>query len=465
MFKIRQSKYRHVFCDQPKQAMCFHGMRVSADVGEHQGIKASTKYWSVSGAGGGGSLVVCRHDRPGRFLDGVSPRVIGHSGSILDHDWNPFDDSMVATGSEDSSIKIWQIPEDWEPTGEDGMPKEGESINDDQCLITLDGHRKKVTLIQWHPSACNILLSTSADNTTKVWDIQEQAVVSSYESSKPTQDIAWDARGEHYAVTTKDKCIRIIDPRTGEETAVIEGAHDGSNAIKVQWLDNDGIEGKIVSTGSNNRNGREMKVWDLKDTSKPLHTEQVDTASGALLPLFDIDSNVIYLCGKGHGQIRPYQYDESKEPHLYKLNDGFRSTTSGKGYCMVPKRGLDIMGCETARIMKVTNSDGIHPLSFIVPRKSEAFQDDLFPPAAAASPAHTAEEWIAGSCQLPKTMCLDPKSKGSGAAASAQSNGGNKPKFVSPKVIKQQNEKMKAHIQALEKQLADAGIAFEPFEF
>lgn len=447
--------------------MCYHGMRVSADVGEHLGIKASTKYWSVSGAGGGGTLVVGRHDRPGRFLDGISPRLIGHSGSILDHDWNPFDDSMVATGSEDATIKIWTIPDDWEPTGEDGMPKEGDSITDSQSLVTLDGHKKKVTLLQWHPSASNILLSTSADNTTKVWDVSEGQPISSYESSKATQDIAWDARGEHYAISTKDKCIRIIDPRTGEETLVIEKAHDGSNAIKVQWLDDDGIEGKLVSTGSNNRNGREMKVWDLKDTSKPLHVEQIDNASGTLLPLFDKDTGVIYMCGKGHGQIRPYEYDENKTPRIFKLNDGFRSTTSGKGYCMIPKRGCDIMGCETVRIMKVTNSDGIHPLSFIVPRKSEAFQEDLFPPAPAAAPAHSSDEWVAGSSQMPLTISLDPKATGSGATAcaSAPANGGSKSKFVSPKVLKQQNEKMKAHIQSLEQKLTEAGIEFEPFAF
>ena len=44
----------------------------------------------------------------------------------------------------------------------------------------------------------------------------------------------------------------------------------------------------------------------------------------------------------------------------------------------VPKRGLNIMGCETARLLKLT-ANSVEPLSFHVPRKSEAFQEDIFP--------------------------------------------------------------------------------------
>jgi WD40 repeat protein len=73
--------------------------------------------------GGGGPLVVGRHDRPGRFEDGTSPIVKGHHGSILDMEWSPFDESLLATGSEDSTIKLWSIPEDWEPTDTTGLGK------------------------------------------------------------------------------------------------------------------------------------------------------------------------------------------------------------------------------------------------------------------------------------------------------------------------------------------------------
>jgi len=459
MFKIRQSKYRHVYCDAPKQAMCYTGFRIATATGEQQYIKASTKYWSVAMFGGGGPLVIGRHDRPGRFEDGASPIIKGHSGTVLDTEWSPFDDSMLATASEDCSIKFWSIPDDWEPTDEKGMGKKGEDFSD--SLMQLDGHRKKVTLIRFHPTASNTLLSTSADYTVKTWDIEAGTSISSLECTNLTQDIIWDVRGDSYATSNKDKSIRIVDGRTGAESSKIGVGHDGSKSMKLQFLCDEGASGKLLTSGASKSSMREMKIWDLKNLSQPLHTESVDTASGALTPFYDRDTRVIYLCGKGDGQIRLYEFDEAKAPHLHKLNDGFRSTSPGKGYCMIPKRGLDIMSCETVKLLKITNTDGIHPLKFIVPRKSEAFQDDIFPPAPAPTPAHTCAEWLGGSSKMPVTMPLDPKSMAEGVGGS----NGKKTKLLTVPMLTKEAAKMKAHIESLEKKLKTNNISFEPYTF
>jgi len=460
MFKIRQSKYRHVYCDAPKQAMNYTGFRVATATGEQQYIKASTKYWSVAMFGGGGPMVVGRHDRPGRFEDGGSPILKGHSGTVLDTEWSPFDDSMLATASEDSLIKLWSIPDDWEPTDIKGRGKKGDDFSD--SLMDLEGHRKKVTLIRFHPTASNTMLSASADYTVKTWDIETGAAITSLDCANVAQDIVWDVRGDNYATSNKDKSVRLVDGRTGKELAKMAEAHDGSKSTKIQWLNNDGASGKLLTTGASKQSMREMKVWDLKMISKPLHVENVDTASGALMPLFDRDTGVIYLCGKGDGQIRLYEYDEAKQPLLFKLNDGFRSTTPGKGYCMVPKRGLDIMGCETVRLLKITNTDGIHPLKFIVPRKSEAFQDDIFPAAPAPTAAHTCTQWIGGSSKMPVTIALDPKSMAARGGGGAK---GKKTKLLTVPMLTKEKAKMKAHIEQLEKKLKDAHIPHSPFKF
>ena len=420
--------------------------------GEQQYIKASTKYWSVAMFGGGGPLVVGRHDRPGRFEDGTSPIIKGHSGAILDMEWSPFDDSLLATGSEDSKIKLWSIPDDWEPTDEQGRGKKGEDFSD--SMVDLDGHAKKVTLMRFHPTAGNTLLSASADYTVRCWDVEGQAEISKFDNfSDLVQDIVWDVRGDTYAMSCKDKKLRIIDPRTAKEAQVLEKAHEGSKSVKVQFF---GESGKILTTGASKQSGREMKVWDIKNLSTPLTTEAVDTASGALMPLYDQDTQVLYLSGKGDGIVRLYEF-EDKGPYLHKLNDGFRSTTPGKGYCFVPKRGLDIMGCETVRIMKITNSDGIHPLQFIVPRKSDAFQDDIFPPAPAPTPAHTCAEWVSGSSKLPVTMKLDPKSlEAAGGSASPKKKAFKTVASLSKDVVA-----LKKHIAYLEGKLSEASVGFK----
>ena len=352
-------------------------------------------------------MMVGRLDRPGRFEMGACPQVSGHAGGVLDMEWNPFDDSMMATASEDTHIKIWSIPDDWEPTDEKGMPKPGDELK--ESVADLEGHRKKVTLLRYHPTAGNTLLSTAADHTVKVWDVESAAPVTSFDDfGNLIHDIVWDMKGEQYACSCKDKAVRLIDPRTAALASKIDTAHDGAKSVKLVYAND---SGKMFSFGASKQSSREIKVWDVKNLDKPLHTEKIDTAAGGLIPLWDTDTNVLYLCGKGDGIVRIYEY-EDKSPYIFKLNDGFRSNTPGKGYCMVPKRGLNIMKHETARILKVTNGQGIHPLRFEVPRKSEAFQDDIFPDTAAPVPAHSCTEWLAGSCKESVKMSLDPKSNG-----------------------------------------------------
>jgi len=447
MFKIRHSKYRHVFCDQPKPDQCFTGFKLSTVTGDQQYIKASAKYYVVSLFGGGGPMHVGRLDRPGRFEAGTSCQVEGHTGAVLDFDFNPFDDSMFASASDDTTIKIWNIPEDWEPTDEKGLAKAG--VNLTEPLIDLAAHKKKVTLLRFHPTAANVLASTSADYTVKTWDIEMQEEISTFSDfgDNLIQDLIWDMRGDMLATSCKDKGVRFIDPRTGQLSASIKKAYDGLKSVKLAYL---GETGKFLTTGTSRQ--REVKIWDLKNLSQPLHTEALDTASGALLPLFDNDTNVLYLCGKGDGIIRPYEF-EDKAPYFHKLNDGFRSTMPAKGCCLVPKRGNNIMDCETARILKVTNNEGIHPLSFTVPRKSDAFQDDIFPDCPSSQPAHTADEWKEGSSKLPITSSLNP-------ALAGKTMTSKKTKLRTVATVSAELKEAKGRIKYLESKLTENRIEF-----
>jgi len=388
---------------------------------------------------------VGRHDRPGRFASGTSQQVHGHTGSVLDMDWNPFDDSMFASASEDTTIKLWSIPDDWEPTDASGLARSSYDNSITESLVDLVGHRKKVTLLRFHPTANNVLASTSADHTVRFWDVEKAEEISTLDGfgDHLIQDIVWDVRGEVCATSCKDKIVRFCDPRAGQITSTIEKAHDGLKSVKLAYL---GETGKILTAGTSK--GREVKIWDLKNLSKPLFTESIDSASGALLPLYDNDTTVLYLCGKGDGIIRPYEF-EDKAPYLHKLNDGFRSTCPAKGLCMIPKRGNNIMDCETARILKLTNSEGMQPLSFIVPRKSDAFQDDIFPDAPSSNPAHTSDEWREGSSKLPLTTTLNP--------AMAQQNG-KKTKMRTVATLSAELKQAQERIEFLEEKLKENNI-------
>jgi len=73
----------------------------------------------------------------------------------------------------------------------------------------------------------------------------------------------------------------------------------------------------------------------------------------------------------------------------------------------MPKRGVDVSVCEIARLYKAIGTM-VEPVSFQVPRKSDMFQDDLFPDTLSGEPALTADAWFSGQNAEPKLMSLAP---------------------------------------------------------
>jgi len=215
--------------------------------------------------------------------------------------------------------------------------------------------------------------------------------------------MGWNQDGSLLAVTAKDKKLQIFDPRKPTAARVVE-SFDGAKSNKVFWAP---CLNWIGVTGHTKTSQRQIKLWDLKNMSKPIETNTIDQASSVLQPMYDDDNGVLYLVGKGDGTISFYELvnDDKK---LY-LCGAFRNAESQKGGGWVAKKALDVWKCEIARFLKLT-AKAIIPIAFIVPRKSgkEVFQADIFPDAFAGKPALTAEEWTKGQNKPPILMSLDP---------------------------------------------------------
>lgn len=129
---------------------------------------------------------------------------------MLDIDFNPFNDHLLATVSEDCYVKLWNIP--------DGGLKE--NMND--AVQTLQGHRRKVGTAKFHPTASNVLATSSQDYTIKLWDIETaQCLVTLDGPTDIIQSVSWNYDGSLLAATCKDKQNRVADPRTGKFSQVI----------------------------------------------------------------------------------------------------------------------------------------------------------------------------------------------------------------------------------------------------
>lgn len=108
----------------------------------------------------------------------LQARVCGHSAPVLDVKWDPFNDLRLASCSEDCTVsfngnlfrcavhmvsmttavvcvcvqvKVWDIP----PNG----------LKDDLVEPSKDltAHSRRVSIIEWHPTARDLLLSSAYD--------------------------------------------------------------------------------------------------------------------------------------------------------------------------------------------------------------------------------------------------------------------------------------------------------------
>lgn len=439
---VRSSKYRHIFVEAPKVEQTFQDLRLATATGEQQYIKGNTKFFAVALVGGGGPIGIFDHDKPGR-VDATGPTISGHKGATLDFDFNPFHEHIIASASDDMTVKIWGIPEG-------GLT---ETIT--EPLVDLKGHGRKVTLTKFHPTSANVLSSISGDFSVKLWDIEKGSEMTTFAGNPELiQDLTWDYCGRTYATSCKDKTIRLVDARSSEETATIKDAHEGAKSVKLAFM---GSKDKLVSFGFTRQSQRQLKVWDPRDTSKALHTLQIDQAAGVLMPHYDDDTGVLYAAGKGDGNIRYWEFNNEK-PFVYELSQ-YRSTVACKGICFLPKRACNVMKCETAIALKLTTNT-VEPLKFVVPRKSEAFQEDLYPPTFSGIPSQTADEWVAGSDKPPKLCSLDPSNLGAEVANTISMEPA--PKVKSKAEVQAELDAALARIDVLEKALVAAGAAVPP---
>uniref|UniRef100_A0A9J8CBS3 Coronin n=1 Tax=Cyprinus carpio carpio TaxID=630221 RepID=A0A9J8CBS3_CYPCA len=346
---VRQSKFRHVFGQAVKNDQCYDDIRVSRVTWDSAFCAVNPKFVAIIvEASGGGAFLVLPLQKTGR-IDKAYPTVCGHTGPVLDIDWCPHNDHVIASGSEDCTVMVWQIPEN------------GLTAPLSEPVVVLEGHSKRVGIVMWHPTARNVLLSAGCDNLIIIWNVGTGEALINLEDMHPDVifNVCWSRNGSLICTACKDKKVRVIDPR----------------------------KGKIIA----------------KNMEEPISVHEMDPSNGVLLPFYDPDTNVVYLCGKGDSSIRYFEITD-EAPYVHYLNT-FSSKEPQRGMGYMPKRGLDVNKCEIARFYKL-HERKCEPIIMTVPRKSDLFQDDLYPDTAGPDPALEAEEWFDGKNGEPILISL-----------------------------------------------------------
>lgn len=393
-WRFKASKYKNAAPIVPKPEACVRDVCVGSYQTYGNNICASAAFMAFNWEHVGSSMAVLPLDDCGRKSK-TMPLLHAHSDTITDMEFSPFHDGLLLTGSQDSLVKIWHIPSE-------GLK---ESLSNPEC--TLSQKQRRVENVGFHPVADG-LIHVASGHEIALWDLtkQKEAFVNK-DHSEVIQSTSWKKDGKLLATSCKDKKVRIIDPRAPEAVLSVANSHQNIKDSRIVWL---GEQDRILTTGFDAARLRQIMIRDVRNLNQSQKTLELDCSTGILMPLFDADTNMLFLAGKGDTTIL-YMELTDREPFLI---EGLRhSGEQTKGACLVSKRALRVMEGEVNRVLQLTGSSVI-PIMYQVPRKSyREYHADLYPDTSGYVTYLSAPMWLENQDHPLPNISLHPDANNS----------------------------------------------------
>jgi coronin-7 len=225
MFSVRTTKFRHLkgtILGRETHITNFSGLSKTIP-GECDGFKANSKFGAVPIGPSCNQLAVLNLSKGMRLSGGVIPHLVcGHV--IADFAFDPFNDHRIAIGCDNGTIQFWTIPD------------EGLNDNLDKFDSKLVAHNDRLTIIQFHPNANDVLASFAMDLVLIIWDLKLlEAKISISAHSEPLFGMSWSPDGVLLATLCKDQKIRVFDPRDDRKLIQEGSGPPGSRGGRICW--------------------------------------------------------------------------------------------------------------------------------------------------------------------------------------------------------------------------------------
>ncbi|MEW6496721.1 MAG: serine/threonine-protein kinase, partial [Cyanobacteriota bacterium] len=172
----------------------------------------------------------------------LASTLLGHSGAVRSIAITP-DNQTLISGSEDNTIKIWQLS-----TG--------------KLVRTLTGHTNWISSLAISPDG-QTLVSGSGDNTIKIWQLQTGQLIRTLTGhSYDVNSLAMTPDGQTLVSGSGDNTIKIWQLQTGQLIRTLTKHSYGVNSLAMT------PDGQTIISGNGNvwplGNNYTIKIWQLK---------------------------------------------------------------------------------------------------------------------------------------------------------------------------------------------------------
>ena len=201
--------------------------------------------------------------------------ILEHGSPIQSVEFSPVDNSLVVSGAEDHTIKLWDLQ--------------------NNTTITLKGHTGKVNAVAFSPDG-QLLASGSDDQTFKLWSIPEQQHIATFEHTPiiggtPSLVTSVDFSPDGQTLATAGyQSVKLWNVNNQTEIATLQ--HDDW-VYAIVFSPN----GKYLAA----IDGKQTKIWNIRKQQFVVQLEGDKDSTGAIA--FSPDSQTFADAGSD-GQIR-----------------------------------------------------------------------------------------------------------------------------------------------------------------
>ncbi len=224
------------------------------------------------------SLILEGHDN---LISSIAFAPQHTSNNISNNLSNNISNCMLASGSDDNTIKIWN--------------------HQGECLKTLRGHESWVYSIAFSPQG-EILASGSRDNTIKLWDWQfGQCLYTLVGHEKRVKSISFNSEGSILVSASDDKTIKIWDVNNRSCLKTLTGHQDKIDCVVFS------PDGKIIASAGCEKI---IKLWDV-NTGECLHSLEAHTQRIRMV-VFSQDGSVL-VSSSNDGTIKLWDVNTGEQ--------------------------------------------------------------------------------------------------------------------------------------------------------